>query len=139
MPFSSEFKWVLGACAAIGLILGGYKLYNLGYESAMATVATNNQIAIDAAVNQARIEWEKTKSITQEGMQDVQQTKQNIIYITQQAKDIVAPKCTDLGTGYSQLYNQYIDTIQRHANRSGNTIDAKVSGASNDENANPNR
>lgn len=139
MPYSTEIKWVIGAGIVLALIFGGYKLYNLGWEAREAKIVGDNNIAIQAAVEQARIEWQSTQSITQAGMQNVQDTKQKIIYITQQAEQIVAPKCTDLGVGYAGLYNQYIGAIQGHTNSGGNLSDAKVSGQPADVDANPNR
>lgn len=135
LNFSSEFKWAIAALAAIGLILGGYKLYRAGYDDAMATVDHDNRIATDTAIQNAKNEWIKSQTITKEGMANVQDTKQKIIYITQKADTIVAPKCVDMGNDYSGLYNQYIDTIQGNANSGGNQFDAKVPAATADENA----
>lgn len=138
MLFGQWIKWVIGSVVAIGLILGGYKLYNLGYDSAMAGVDRDNRIATDAAVEQARKEWQSTQTITQAGIQNVQNTKEKIIYITQQAERIVSPKCVDLGPDFSGVYNQYIGAIQGYANPSGNVSDAKVPSTPADDDANPN-
>lgn len=135
----SEIKWIIGAVFALILIFGGYKLYNLGYDAAMADVDHDNKIATDAAVNAARTEWQSSQTITQSGMQNVQDTKQKIVYITQKAPAIVAPKCSDVGAGFAGVYNQYIDTIQGNPNPSGREFDGKVSDQMVDENAGANR
>lgn len=135
----SEIKWIIGAAFALILIFGGYKLYSLGYDAAMASVDHDNKIATDAAVSAARTEWQSSQTITQSGMQNVQDTKQKIIYITQQAPAIVAPKCSDVGAGFAGVYNQYIDTIQGNPNPSGREFDGKVSDQMVDENAGANR
>jgi hypothetical protein len=135
----SEIKWIIGAVLALILIFGGYKLYNLGYEAAMASVDHDNKIATDAAVNAARTEWQSSQTITQSGMQNVQDTKQKIVYITQKAQTIVAPKCSDVGAGFAGVYNQYIDTIQGNPDPSGREFDGKVSDQVANENAGANR
>lgn len=135
----SEIKWIIGAAFALLLIFGGYKLYNLGYEAAMATVDHDNKVATDAAVTAARTEWQQSQNLTQSGMQNVQETKQKIVYITQKAPTIVAPKCTDVGTDFARVYNEYIDTIQSNPDPSGREFDGKVSNQVVDENAGAHR
>lgn len=136
MLLADEMKWIAGAGIALCLIFSGYKLYNLGYENAMGNVAKDQKIATDKAIEAAKIEWEKSRTITQEGMNNVRENTQKIVYLERQAPSIAAPKCTDLGTDYGKLYNSAIDTIQGHANSSGNGIDAKVPSRFADENAN---
>lgn len=135
----SEIKWIIGAVFALILIFSGYKLYGLGYDAAMASVDHDNKVATDAAVSAARTEWQNTQSITQSGMQNVQDTKQKIVYITQKAQTIVAPKCTDVGAGFAGVYNQYIDTIQGNPDPSGREFAGKVSDQMANENAGSNR
>jgi hypothetical protein len=113
--FADEIKWIAGAAIALGLIFGGYKLYNLGYEAHAAKVTSDNNIAIKAAVAQAQIEWQAAHDITNTGMVNTNDTKQKLEVIIKQAATIQAPLCPDLGSDYSRVYNAAIGTIKAGA------------------------
>jgi len=119
--------------AAVLLMLGalafcGNKLYHAGYDDAVAINTDANLKATNAAISAAKTEWINSQAITQKGIQndDAKQTK--IVYITQKAKSIAAPKCPDVGGDFGGVYNQYIDTIQGDTNPSGRVPNAKVPG-----------
>jgi hypothetical protein len=132
---TSEIKWIIGAVIALILIFGGYKLYHLGYDEAMATIDHDNRIATDAAVASAQKELESAQKLIQTGIQNVQSTKEKIVYVTQKAQAIVAPKCPDVGPDFAGVYNQYINTIQSNADTSRHQFDAKMSTPSANANA----
>ena len=111
----SEVKWIIGAGIALVLIFGGYKLYNLGWNAHAATVISDNNIAIKAAVAQAQIEWQSSQNITATGMGNTNDTKQKLEVIIKQASAIQAPLCPDIGSDYSRVYNQAIGTIKAGA------------------------
>lgn len=111
----SEVKWIIGAGIALALIFGGYKLYNLGWDAHAAKVTNDNLIAIKAAVEQAKIEWQSSQSITATGMGNTNDTKQKLEVIIKQAASIQAPLCPDIGGDYSRVYNQAIRTAKAGA------------------------
>lgn len=112
MFLADEIKWIAGAAIAIGLILGGYKLYNLGWDAHAAKVTSDNNIAIQAAVAQAQKEWQSSQNITATGMVNTNDTKQKLEIIVKQAASIQAPLCPDVGADYSRVYNAAIQTIK---------------------------
>lgn len=119
MLLSDEIKWIAGAAIAIALILGGYKLYNLGWDAHAAKVTSDNNIAIKAAVEQAKLEWQSTQQITSVGMRNVNDTKQKLEVVVRQSPSIQAPLCTDVGSDYIRVYNSAIGTIKAGANQGG--------------------
>lgn len=110
--FTSEIKWIIGAGIALCLIFGGYKLYTLGWDAHAAKVTNDNNIAIKAAVEQAKIEWQSSQSITATGMGNANDTKQKLEVIIRKSPSIQAPLCTDIGSDYVGVYNAAISTIK---------------------------
>lgn len=124
--FESEIKWVIGAGIAIALILGGYKLYNLGWEAHAAKVTSDNNIAIQAAVAQAQKEWQSSQSITATGMGNANDTKQKLEVIIRKSPSIQAPLCTDIGSDYVGVYNAAISTIKAGSDTRRNVPSTEV-------------
>lgn len=119
--------------AAVILLLGalafcGNKLYEAGYDEAVAANTDANLKATNLAIAAAKTEWSKSQDLTQKGIQNDEAKQTKIVYITQKAKSIAAPKCADVGSDFGGVYNQYIDTIQSDPNPSGRIPNAKVPG-----------
>lgn len=108
-------KWIIGAGVALCLIFGGYKLYHFGWDAAMAKQTSDQKIAIEAAVEAARKEWQSTNQITSNGIANVNDTKQKLEVIVRQSPTIQAPLCTDVGRDYGRVYNQAIRAIKAGA------------------------
>lgn len=123
---TDNIKWVIGAALALALIGVGYKLYNLGWDAAMAKRISDNNIAIKAAVEAARMEWQSTNTITTTGIGNVNDTKQKLEVIVRQTPTIQAPLCTDVGTDYSRVYNNAIRTIKAGADTGRSVPDGQV-------------
>lgn len=114
-----EVKWIIAAGVALGLVFGGYKLYQTGWDAAMAKQVSDQNIAIKAAVEQAKIEWQSTNQITSNGIANVNDTKQKLEVIVRQAPTIKAPMCTDVGSDFGRVYNAAINTIKAGAGTGG--------------------
>jgi|SRR5579872_1041844 len=119
--------------AAVLLMLGalafcGNKLYHAGYDDAVAVTTKANLKATNDAIDAAKKEWQSSQDITKQGIQNNESKQTKIVYITQKAKSIVAPKCPDVGSDFGGVYNQYIDTIQGDTNPSGRVPATKVPG-----------
>lgn len=123
---TDTIKWVIGAGVALALIGGGYKLYNLGWDAAMAKRISDNNIAIKAAVEAARTEWQSTNTITTTGIGNVNDTKQKLEVVVRQAPTIQAPLCTDVGRDFSRVYNTAIRTIKAGADTGRSVPDGQV-------------
>lgn len=130
MIISNQLKWGIGVVLAMAIISAltgaGYKLYNLGWDAAMAKQTNDQNIAINAAVDAARKEWQSTNKITSTGIGNVNDTKQKLEVIAKQATTIQAPLCPDVGSDYRRVYNDTIRTIKAGADTSRSVSDGQV-------------
>lgn len=131
----SEFKWIIGAVIAISLLIGGRTLYSMGYDARDTEILRENNIAIKAAVESARAEWQSTQAITALGIGNANDTNQKLEVIVRQTPTIQAPLCPDVGSDYSRVYNDAIRTIKAGADTGRNLPATKVPTGSTDGNA----
>lgn len=137
----SNLAWIMGAAIIIGLMIAGSWLYHHGKSVASLECDRKRKEAIELAVEEAKRDWESQQTITSNGIQNVNNTKERIVYIERKAETISAPLCSDLGSDYGSVYNEAIRTIKEGADTSRNLSTSKMSGSSFDGNAkvNPNK
>jgi hypothetical protein len=133
--FKANLTWILGAAIIIGLMIAGTTLYNHGKSVAALECAETQKKAIEAAVTEAKRDWDSQKAITSNGIQNVNTTKEKIVYIERRAETIQAPLCTDLGSDYSGVYNDAIRAIKEGTDTGRNVSASKVPNPSFDGNA----
>jgi hypothetical protein len=111
IPFRTIGWTVLAGSVVLALSFGYNAIYNAGYEQAKHELEADSMIAINNAVEKARLEWKKSSRVASDQLNQERKLLERIHEIEKRidlAVNSVGPDCRLLGNDVLGLFNSAV-------------------------------
>lgn len=103
-------KYILGAVLTVALVVGlsvlHHKVWQAGYDRAVAELQSDQLAAIERAVNDAKREWERSNEVASAVLEKERALREATNELTKQIPKAAADsKCSHLGPEFLRLFN----------------------------------